>query len=102
MIWFNSPSNPSGAVYTKQELENLAVVLRKYPNIFIVSDEIYEYINFTETYTSIAQIDGLYDRTITINGVSKAFAMTGWRIGYLAAPDWIAKACYKIQGQITS
>ena len=102
MIWFNSPSNPSGAVYTKQELENLAVVLRKYPNIFIVSDEIYEYINFTETYTSIAQIDGLYNRTITINGVSKAFAMTGWRIGYLAAPEWIAKACYKIQGQITS
>ena len=102
MIWFNSPSNPSGAVYTKQELENLAVVLRKYPNIFIVSDEIYEYINFTETYTSIAQIDGLYDRTITINGVSKAFAMTGWRIGYLAAPEWIAKAWYKIQGQITS
>lgn len=102
MIWFNSPSNPSGAVYTKQELENLAVVLRKYPNIFIVSDEIYEYINFTETYTSIAQIDGLYDRTITINGVSKAFAMTGWRIGYLAAPEWITKACYKIQGQITS
>ena len=102
MIWFNSPSNPSGAVYTKQELENLAVVLRKYPNIFIVSDEIYEYINFTETYTSIAQIDGLYDRTITINGVSKAFAMTGWRIGYLATPEWIAKACYKIQGQITS
>ena len=102
MIWFNSPSNPSGAVYTKQELENLAVVLRKYPNIFIVSDEIYEYINFTETYTSIAQIDGLFDRTITINGVSKAFAMTGWRIGYLAAPEWIAKACYKIQGQITS
>lgn len=102
MIWFNSPSNPSGAVYTKQELENLAVVLRKYPNIFIVSDEIYEYINFTETYISIAQIDGLYDRTITINGVSKAFAMTGWRIGYLAAPEWIAKACYKIQGQITS
>jgi aminotransferase class I and II len=102
MIWFNSPSNPSGAVYTKQELENLAVILRKYPNIFIVSDEIYEYINFTETYTSIAQIDGLYDRTITINGVSKAFAMTGWRIGYLAAPEWIAKACYKIQGQITS
>jgi aminotransferase class I and II len=102
MIWFNSPSNPSGAVYTKQELENLAVVLRKYPNIFIVSDEIYEYINFTETYISIAQIDGLYNRTITINGVSKAFAMTGWRIGYLAAPEWIAKACYKIQGQITS
>ena len=102
MIWFNSPLNPSGAVYTKQELENLAVVLRKYPNIFIVSDEIYEYINFTETYTSIAQIDGLYNRTITINGVSKAFAMTGWRIGYLAAPEWIAKACYKIQGQITS
>ncbi|MDO4880223.1 MAG: pyridoxal phosphate-dependent aminotransferase [Capnocytophaga sp.] len=102
MVWFNSPSNPSGAVYTREELEKLAEVLRKYPNIFIVSDEIYEYINFTDSYTSIAQIDGMYERTITINGVSKAFAMTGWRIGYLAAPEWIAKACYKIQGQITS
>ena len=102
MVWFNSPNNPSGSVYSKEELEALAVVLRKYPNIFILSDEIYEYINFTGNYTSMAEIDGLYDRTITVNGLSKAFAMTGWRIGYLAAPEWIAKACNKVQGQITS
>lgn len=102
MIWFNSPCNPSGSVYSREELEALAVVLRKYPNIFIVSDEIYEYINFTGSYTSIAEIDGMYHRTITINGVSKAFAMTGWRIGYLAAAPWIAQACNKMQGQITS
>lgn len=102
MIWFNSPCNPSGSVYSREELEALAVVLRKHPNIFIVSDEIYEYINFTGSYTSIAEIDGMYDRTITINGVSKAFAMTGWRIGYLAAAPWIAEACNKMQGQITS
>ena len=102
MVWFNSPNNPSGSVYSKEELEALAVVLRKYPNIFILSDEIYEYINFTGNYTSMAEIDGLYDRTITVNGLSKAFAMTGWRIGYLAAPEWIAKACNKVQGQVTS
>ena len=102
MVWFNSPNNPSGSVYSKEELEALAVVLRKYPNIFILSAEIYEYINFTGNYTSMAEIDGLYDRTITVNGLSKAFAMTGWRIGYLAAPEWIAKACNKVQGQITS
>lgn len=102
MVWFNSPNNPSGSVYNKEELEALAVVLRKYPNIFILSDEIYEYINFTGNYTSMAEIDGLYDRTITVNGLSKAFAMTGWRIGYLAAPEWIAKACNKVQGQVTS
>lgn len=102
MVWFNSPNNPSGSVYSKEELEELAKVLRKYPNIFILSDEIYEYINFTGSFTSFAQIEGMYDRTITVNGVSKAFAMTGWRIGYIAAPEWITKACNKMQGQITS
>lgn len=102
MIWFNSPCNPSGSVYTHAELEALAVVLRKYPNILICSDEIYEHIRFEGKHTSIASLDGMYDRTITINGVSKAFAMTGWRIGYMAAPVWIAKACTKMQGQITS
>lgn len=102
MVWFNSPNNPSGSVYSKEELEELAKVLRKYPDIFILSDEIYEYINFTGSFTSFAQIEGMYDRTITVNGVSKAFAMTGWRIGYIAAPEWITKACNKMQGQITS
>ncbi len=103
MVWFNTPCNPSGSIYSKEELETLAVVLRKHPNIFILSDEIYEYINFTnERVTSVAEIDGLYERTITVNGMSKAFAMTGWRIGYMGAPEWIAKACTKVQGQITS
>lgn len=103
MVWFNSPNNPSGSVYSKKELEALAEVLKKYPTIFILSDEIYEYINFTaEPYCSFAAIEGMYERTITINGLSKAFAMTGWRIGYLAAPEWIAKACNKVQGQMTS
>ncbi|MGY8914969.1 MAG: pyridoxal phosphate-dependent aminotransferase [Flavobacteriales bacterium] len=102
MIWFSSPCNPSGSVYSKEELEGLAVVLRKHPNIFIVSDEIYEHINFIGGHASIASIDGMYERTITVNGVSKAFAMTGWRIGYIGAADWIAKACTKFQGQITS
>ena len=102
MIWFSSPCNPSGSVYSKEELEGLAVVLRKHPNIFIISDEIYEHINFIGGHASIASIDGMYERTITVNGVSKAFAMTGWRIGYIGAADWIAKACTKFQGQITS
>ena len=103
MVWFNTPCNPSGSIYSKEELETLAVVLRKHPNIFILSDEIYEYINFTnERVTSVAEIDGLYERTITVNGMSKAFAMTGWRIGYMGAPEWIAKACTTVQGQITS
>ncbi|SQA77052.1 Aspartate aminotransferase [Capnocytophaga ochracea] len=103
MVWFNTPCNPSGSIYSKEELEALAVVLRKHPNIFILSDEIYEYINFTnERVTSVAEIDGLYERTITVNGMSKVFAMTGWRIGYMGAPEWIAKACTKVQGQITS
>lgn len=102
MMWFSSPCNPSGSVYNQQELEGLAAVLRKHPNIFVVSDEIYEHINFKGSHVSIANIDGMYDRTITVNGVSKAFAMTGWRIGYIGGPDWIAKACNKFQGQITS
>lgn len=103
MLWYSSPCNPSGSVYNKQELEAIAGVLRKHPQIIIVSDEIYEHINFTsEGHTSIAGIDGMYDRTVTVNGVSKAFAMTGWRIGYIGAPEWIAKACNKMQGQITS
>lgn len=102
MLWFSSPCNPSGSVYSLAELEGLAAVLRKHPGIFIVSDEIYEHINFRGGHVSIAGIEGMYDRTITVNGVSKAFAMTGWRIGYLGAADWIAKACTKFQGQMTS
>lgn len=102
MLWFSSPCNPSGSVYSEEELIGLAEVLRRHPGIFIVSDEIYEHINFRGKHASIAAIDGMYDRTITVNGVSKAFAMTGWRIGYIGAADWIAKACTKFQGQITS
>ncbi|MBA4746123.1 MAG: pyridoxal phosphate-dependent aminotransferase [Muricauda sp.] len=102
MIWFSSPCNPSGSVYSKEELEGLAEVLKKHPNIYVVSDEIYEHINFAGGHVSIAGIDGMYDRTITVNGVSKAFAMTGWRIGYIGAPEWIAKGCTKLQGQVTS
>ena len=102
MIWFSSPCNPSGSVYSHEELTALAAVLAKHPNIFIVSDEIYEHINFVGGHVSIAGIPGMYDRTITVNGVSKAFAMTGWRIGYIGAPEWIAKACTKFQGQNTS
>jgi aspartate aminotransferase len=102
MIWYSSPCNPSGSVYSKDELRALADVLQKYPNIYVVSDEIYEHINFIGGHYSMAQFSDMFDRTITVNGVSKAFAMTGWRIGYIGAPDWIARACNKIQGQITS
>ena len=102
MIMFSSPCNPSGSVYNREELEALAEVIKKHPNIFVVSDEIYEHINFTGNFCSIASIDGMYDRTITVNGVSKAFAMTGWRIGYIGAPEFISKACTKMQGQVTS
>lgn len=102
MIMFSSPCNPSGSVYNKTELTALSEVIKKHPNIFVVSDEIYEHINFSGNFCSIASIDGMYDRTITVNGVSKAFAMTGWRIGYIGAPDFIAKACTKMQGQVTS
>ena len=99
---FSSPCNPSGAVYTKEELEALAVVFKKHPQVFVISDEIYEYINFCGCWESIAAIDGMKDRTIVINGLSKGFAMTGWRLGYLAAPAEIAKGCEKLQGQFTS
>lgn len=102
MMWFSSPCNPSGSVYDKEELTALVAVLKKHPNIFVVSDEIYEHINFSGTFCSIATIDGMLDRTITVNGVAKAFAMTGWRIGYMAAPEFIAAACTKMQGQVTS
>ncbi|APA92066.1 pyridoxal phosphate-dependent aminotransferase [Myroides odoratimimus] len=102
MIWFCSPCNPSGSVYSKEEFEAIAKVLEKYPNIFILSDEIYEHINFTSNYCSIGTIGNLIDRTITVNGIAKAFAMTGYRIGYIGAPEFIAKACTKMQGQVTS
>ena len=102
MIWFSSPCNPSGSVYSKQELRALADVLQKHPKIYVVSDEIYEHINYGNGHASMAQFEDMYDRTITVNGVSKAFAMTGWRIGYLGAPEAIARACNKMQGQITS
>jgi aspartate aminotransferase len=102
MIWYSSPCNPSGSVYSKEELRAIADVLQEYPNIYIVSDEIYEHINFIGGHHSMAQFEDMYDRTITVNGVSKAFAMTGWRIGYIGAPDWIARACNKMQGQVTS
>lgn len=97
-----SPSNPTGSVYSKKELEGLAGVLAKYPNITILSDEIYEHINYTGKHESIAQFGIVKDRVAVINGVSKAYAMTGWRIGFVAAPLWIAKACNKLQGQYTS
>ncbi len=102
MIVLNSPNNPSGTVYTEEELRNIATVLEKYPDIFILSDEIYEHINYGVKHFSFAEIDSMYNRTITVNGVAKAFAMTGWRIGYIGAPEWIAKACTKLQGQVTS
>ena len=102
LIFFNSPNNPSGSVYTEEEYRALAVVLEKHPNIYVISDEIYEHINYGEPNFSFAKIESMYDRTITVNGVAKAFAMTGWRIGYIGGPEWIAKACSKLQGQITS
>jgi len=102
MFMINSPSNPSGAVYSKEELAGLAAVLERYPDILVLSDEIYELINFEGSHSSLASFPSLRDRTIIVNGVSKGFAMTGWRIGYIAAPDWIARACEKMQGQFTS
>ncbi|MDG1651935.1 MAG: pyridoxal phosphate-dependent aminotransferase [Flavobacteriaceae bacterium] len=102
LVMFNSPNNPSGTIYTEEEYRALGKVLEKYPEIYILSDEIYEHINYGTPHFSIAAIPELYDRTITVNGVAKAFAMTGWRIGYIGAPEWIAKACNKMQGQITS
>jgi aspartate aminotransferase len=102
MVFFNSPNNPSGTIYTEQEYRAFAAVLEKYPTIYVLSDEIYEHINYDVKPFSFAAIESMYDRTITVNGLAKAFAMTGWRLGYLGAPEWIAKACTKMQGQITS
>ncbi len=102
MLWYSSPCNPSGSVYSKEELRALADVLAKYPDIIVVSDEIYEHINYVGGHASMAQFPDMYDRTVTVNGVSKAFAMTGWRVGYIGAPTTIARACNKMQGQITS
>ncbi|MFV9551934.1 pyridoxal phosphate-dependent aminotransferase [Algibacter sp. PT7-4] len=102
MVWFSSPCNPSGSVYSKTELRALADVLVKHPNIYVVSDEIYEHINYGQGHASMAEFEDMYNNTITVNGVSKAFAMTGWRIGYIGAPEKIARACNKLQGQMTS
>ena len=102
MIWFSSPCNPSGSVYSDKELSVLSKVIEGNDNIFIVSDEIYEHINYKGGHNSIGTYNAVKDRTITVNGVSKAFAMTGWRIGYIGAPEWIARACNKVQGQVTS
>jgi aspartate aminotransferase len=102
LVIINSPNNPSGTVYTKDELIELSMILEKYPNIYVLSDEIYEHINYGVPHFSFAKIPSMFNRTITVNGLAKAFAMTGWRIGYIGAPDWIAKACTKMQGQITS
>ena len=97
-----SPSNPTGSVYSKEELAGLAEVLAKYPNVIVISDEIYEHINYVGSHQSIAQFESIHDRVVIVNGVSKAYAMTGWRIGFIAAPLWIAKACNKLQSQYTS
>ena len=102
LVIINSPNNPSGSVYSKEEYIELSKVLERYPDIYILSDEIYEHINYGIPHYSFAKIPSMFDRTITINGLAKAFAMTGWRIGYIGAPNWIAKACTKMQGQITS
>lgn len=102
MLWFSSPCNPSGSVYSKDELLAIAQVIAKHPNIIIVADEIYEHINFLDKHQSIAQFDFIKEQVVTVNGVSKGYAMTGWRIGYIGAPKWIADACTKMQGQFTS
>ncbi|MBP0611573.1 pyridoxal phosphate-dependent aminotransferase [Chryseobacterium sp. cx-311] len=102
VLLYSSPCNPSGSYYTYDELKSLAEVIAKHPHITVISDEIYEYINYETTTKSIAAFDEIYDQVAVINGMSKGFAMTGWRIGYSACPDWLAKACEKIQGQMTS
>jgi aspartate aminotransferase len=102
LIIFNSPSNPTGMVYSRKEMEQIARVVEKHEGLFIISDEIYEHIIFTGEHVSMASFDFIYDRVITVNGVSKGYAMTGWRIGYIGAPLWITKACIKLQGQFTS
>lgn len=102
MVLYSSPCNPTGSVYTHHELKNMADVIAQHENITIVSDEIYEYINFTDKHVSIGSFENVKDRTVTVNGFAKGFAMTGWRLGYIGAPTWIANACAKIQGQFTS
>lgn len=102
LIMFSSPSNPTGMLYTKEELKGIADVVAKHDNLFVMADEIYEHINFVGKHESIAQFENVRDRVITVNGVAKGFAMTGWRIGFIAAPTIIAKACNKLQGQVTS
>ena len=102
LIMFNSPSNPTGSVYSREELQALVDVLADYPDVLVLSDEIYEHINFTGSFTSMASFEAIADRTAIVNGVSKAYAMTGWRIGFLAAPLWLAKATSKLQSQYTS
>lgn len=102
LIIFSSPSNPTGSIYSKKELENLVEIILKYPNLYVISDEIYQLISYDELAPSLASIPEIFERTITINGVSKAFSMTGWRIGFLGAPKWIADLCEKYQGQVTS
>jgi aspartate aminotransferase len=102
LIIFNSPSNPTGMVYDRKEMEKIARVVERHEGVFLISDEIYEHIIFTGEHVSMASFDFIYDRVITVNGVSKGYAMTGWRIGYIGAPLWIAKACNKLQGQFTS
>ena len=102
LVMYSSPCNPSGSVFTESEIAGLADVLRKHDRIITISDEIYELINFTEKHVSMAAQPGMWERTVTVNGVSKGFAMTGWRLGYIGAPTWIAAACTKIQGQFTS
>jgi aspartate aminotransferase len=102
LLIFNSPSNPTGMAYTRKEMEELARVIKKHEGLFVISDEIYEHILFTGEHVSMASFDFIYDRVITVNGVSKGYAMTGWRIGYIGAPVWIARAVDKLQGQFTS
>ncbi len=101
-IIFSSPCNPTGSVFSKKELQDIANVVLKHPTLLVIADEIYEHINFTGDQTSIASLPGMFERTITVNGFAKGFAMTGWRVGYIAAPKWIADGCNKVQGQITS
>lgn len=102
VLLFSSPCNPTGSVYSKEELTAIAEVLKDYPDVIVVADEIYEHINFIGVHHSMANIEGMFDRTVTVNGVSKAFAMTGWRVGFMAGPQWIIDACNKMQGQVTS
>ncbi|MFO8002477.1 MAG: pyridoxal phosphate-dependent aminotransferase [Marinilabilia sp.] len=102
VLLMNSPSNPTGSVYSEKELEGLAEVLGRHPQVFVISDEIYEYIVYEDVHHSLASLPGMKERVVIVNGVSKGFAMTGWRIGYIAAPEWIASACSRLQGQYTS